>query len=344
MTNVVVTEARRPQRLVPLPIVVDADVLLRNVDYCVRKGWTPRLLESASPDYTLFTGIVLFATARVLEEVERHLVDIAVRRAIPYEQVVEVWNEVFLPRVRFVELRENAVSDPRVDGVRALHANDTPTAALAVALAPCIVLTDNRKHFLPLGLPDRRTDEIAVDAHALSKYLAGANAAMFFPTLTGAAVIEGSKKVVSTLGREGALLIGLIALGGAILYWLSESGGRFRESVKAIAREVGPPLMQAVEEGRVLSERVSALAIEPTPDRGSPLTFVAQTLATGQTVLPTVEIARRLGDRGYRFSEPGDYRTLVRASLLEEGCFFETRRGHWSLGYHARELPLPERA
>jgi predicted nucleic acid-binding protein len=344
VTNVVFTEARRPQRLVPLPIVVDADVLLRNVDYCVRKGWTPRLLESASPDYTLFTGIVLFATARVLEEVERHLGDIAVRRDILYEQVVEVWNQVFLPRVRFVELRENAMSDPRVDAVRALHANDTPTAALAVALAPCIVLTDNRKHFLPLGLPDRPTDEIAVEAHALSKYLAGANAGMFLPTLTGAAVIEGSKKVVSTLGREGALLIGLIALGGAILYWRSESGGRFRESVKAIAREVGPPLMQAVEEGRVLSERVSALAIEPTADRGSALTFVAQTLATGQTVIPTVEIARRLRDRGYRFSEPGGYRTLVRAWLLEEGCFFETRRGHWSLGYHARELPLSERA
>lgn len=102
--------------------------------------------------------------------------------------------------------------------------------------------------------------------------------------------------------------------------------------------------MQAVEEGRVLSERVSALAIEPTPDRGSALTFVAQTLATGQTVIPTAEIARRLRDHGYHFKEAGSYRTLVRAWLVEEGCFFETRRGDWSLGYHARDLPLAERA
>jgi hypothetical protein len=37
--------------LMPAPVVVDADVLLRNVDYAVRKGCSPALL--AQPGRTL---------------------------------------------------------------------------------------------------------------------------------------------------------------------------------------------------------------------------------------------------------------------------------------------------
>lgn len=326
--------------LLPLPVVVDADVLYRNVDYALRRARTGALIASASSEYTLFSGVVLFATARVLEEVERHLPDIAKRRAVPYAEVVRVWNELFLPRIRIVALDETLIDDPRVDGVRALHAADAPTAALALALAPCVLLTDNRDHFLPLGLPDRPTDEIAIDAHALSEFVTGMNGALLLSGLTGAAVIEGSKRVISLLGKEGALLVGLIALGAAILYWRSEPGGRFRQGLSAVARDLGPPLMQAVERGLAVSERVSALAIEPTNAPRSALSYVAQRLATGQTMMSTTEIARALRDAGYGFAEPGTYQTQVRAWLLQTDCFFELRRGNWALGYHARELPV----
>lgn len=49
--------------LLPAPVVVDADVLLRNVDYALRKGYPPALLGSASGPYSLFTGVGLFAAA-----------------------------------------------------------------------------------------------------------------------------------------------------------------------------------------------------------------------------------------------------------------------------------------
>jgi len=74
-----------------------------------------------------------------------------------------------------------------------LHAADAPTAALAVVLAPSLVLTDNRKHFLPLVSSARSTDESAVDAFSFSKLSSGANAAALIPTLAGAAVIEGRR-------------------------------------------------------------------------------------------------------------------------------------------------------
>ena len=71
--------ARARTDMVPLPIVLDADVLHRNVDYCLRTGYTPRVLEAASTNYTLVTGVVVFATSTVQGEVERQLVEIAER-------------------------------------------------------------------------------------------------------------------------------------------------------------------------------------------------------------------------------------------------------------------------
>ena len=141
--------------MVPLPIVLDADVLHRNVDYCLRTGYTPRVLEAASTNYTLLTGVVVFATSRVQAEVERQLVEIAQRRGVTLEDVRQLWEKLFLPRIRFVEISAEDIEDPRVDEVAALHGADAPTAALAVMLAPCIVLTDNRKHFAPWGSPIR---------------------------------------------------------------------------------------------------------------------------------------------------------------------------------------------
>jgi hypothetical protein len=52
MTDTEALIARTRTEMLPLPIVVDADALHRNVDYCLRTGWTPRLLDGASRSYT----------------------------------------------------------------------------------------------------------------------------------------------------------------------------------------------------------------------------------------------------------------------------------------------------
>ena len=65
MTDTETLIARTRTDMVSLPIVVDADVLHRNVDYYLWKGWIPSLLDGASMHYSLLTGVVLFATARV---------------------------------------------------------------------------------------------------------------------------------------------------------------------------------------------------------------------------------------------------------------------------------------
>lgn len=327
--------------MVPLPVVVDADVLHRNVDYCVRRRFTPSLLAGASRNYTLISGVVLFATTRVQGEVERQLDEIADRRGVTCEEVIRVWNEVFLPRMRFVEISEQDFDDPRIEQVRALHNADAPTAALVVLLAPCLLLTDNRKHFAPLRLHHERTDRIALDANELSRYYGSANVMALAPTVTGSMAIEGSKKVISTLGREAAVVIDLVLVGAAVLLWRSERGGQLRESAKQLAREIGPPLAEAATRALVLADQMAALAIEPPAPPDSALRFIAKILATRQTILTTAEISRRLREHGYRFVGPEAEATQVRRWLLAQDCFVEHQRGHWTFGHHASSLDVP---
>jgi hypothetical protein len=319
--------------MVPLPIVLDADVLHRNVDYCLRTGYTPRVLEAASTSYTLVTGVVVFAASRVQEEVERQLVEIAQRREVALEDVTQLWEKLFLPRIRFVEISEKDIEDPRVDEVAALHGADAPTAALGVMLAPCVILTDNRKHLAPLGIADIRTDVIAVNANELARYYGSMNAMTLVP-VTGAMAVEGSKKVISSIGRESALVIALLLIGAGVALWLSEPGGKMRESARKLAREIGPPLAEAATRALVLTEEMSALAIDP-PSSECALRFIAKILATRQTTLSTAEISRRLLESDYRFEDAGTHVTLTRRWLLGRQCFVEQQLGNWTLGYHA---------
>lgn len=323
--------------LVPLPLVVDADVLIRNVQYAVQRGYDPALVGRASSGYTMFTGVVIFATTRVGAETIRHLPEVAVRSGRSHDVVVRTWNEVFVPHIRFVDVDDRMIEDERVEGVRELHAADAATAALAVLLAPAVLLTDNRRHFRPLGLPDKKTDELAVDAYVIGDFLTGANAALLLPSLAGLALFEGSRKLLAAVGDEGALLIALLVLGGGVLYWQSEAGRRHRGAIIDLLRTVGPPIAAALDRGIAAAERIGAVAVEP-PREQSALASVARYLAVSRPVMKTTEIGARLRAEGFSFSNSGNFNAQVRAWLVRNNCFHELRRGNWSLGYYSAPL------
>ena len=175
---------------------------------------------------------------------------------------------------------------------------------------------------------------IAVNANELARYYGSMNAMALVPTVTKAMAVEGSKKVISTIGREAAVVIALLLIGAGVMLWLSEPGGRMREGAKKLAREIGPPLAEAATRALVLTEEMSALAINPPPSECA-LRFIAKILATRQTMLSTPEISRRLLENGYRFEGAGAHVTHTRRWLLAQRCFVEQQRGHWTLGYHA---------
>ena len=323
--------------LIPAPIVVDADVLIRNVEYAIRNARLGALFANASSHYAIATSVVLFATPQGGGAAIRHLPDVAERTGVPLVDVHRLWNELFVPRVRFVPLRDDAVDDPRVEAVHGLHSNDAPTAALTVLLARAVLATDNRKHFRPFELPNTKTDLVAIDVAQIGEFGNAMTAAMLLPTVTGLGVYEGSRKVISLLGEEGAALVGLVALGGILLYWRSERSKGMRSTLADAARELGPPIGAAVDRGITAGERVAAFAVDRL-DEPDALALVARRLAVGQTMMTTTEIVRDLRMRGFSFGKGTRLETETRAWLERESCFHEPYRGAWTLGYHAAEL------
>ena len=248
--------------------------------------------------------------------------------------MTETWETVFLPRIAFVDLGGEDIDDPRIAEVRQLHDSDRPTATLAIALAPSLLLTDNRKHFRPLELPDPSAKQVALDVFTLNQYFAGVDLAAFLSEVSGLLVVEGSKRVVSKLGRRDAAILGLLLIGGLALWWISESGVRFRTKTQVVVA----PLADTVRKGLALQETVMALAIEPATSPVPMRSLVMRELAVGPAEgISTVQIAQLIRDHGYRLSGEGGLRTRVRAWLKNQACFSEIRRGWWTVGHRARD-------
>jgi hypothetical protein len=91
---------------------VEASSCCAGGSYRTTPGYTPRVLEAACMSYTLVTGVVVFATRAVQEELERQLVEIAQRREVALEDVTHLREKLFLPRIRFVEISEKDIEDP----------------------------------------------------------------------------------------------------------------------------------------------------------------------------------------------------------------------------------------
>lgn len=320
-------------------MVVDSDVLWRNIEYAVVRGWSPALLCAASPSYSFSTGVVLCATSLVFEETERHLPEIAERLGVPLGEVVRAWNDIFVPRIRIVDVTGLKLDDGRIEAVAELHEDDAPTAALVALLAPCLLLTDNRRHFRPLQPSDRATTEIALDADALTSFIGELNAAVTLPALVGDVMIRGSTKAVAALGVELTCLVGVVLLGATVLLWQSEGGGRLCRSVAALAREAGPPIAEHVAQQLSISRRLFALAIEPEGTSTAALSYISRALVCESSEMSTAEVAAKLRGAGYRFSNQGRFRTNTRSWLAGHDCFVEFGRGHWTFGYHATDLP-----
>jgi hypothetical protein len=192
------------------------------------------------------TGINVFATVHVADEAVQLLPDIARSREVSLQAVEETWDRFIVPRVRFVPTRDDMVSDRRVAEVRQLDASDAPTAALTSLLAPAVLATDNLRHFRPMGLVETKTDDIARDVFALGEFGGEAQGMLFLPRLAAALTAEGSKKLVAILGREGAALVGVLAVAGGAVFLRSDRGRTLREGVSNAASRAGPPAAAAI--------------------------------------------------------------------------------------------------
>jgi hypothetical protein len=280
-----------------------------------------------------FGTFKLFATERVRSEVTEHLREYIEKYRLDPDLAERIWVTEYGRLVRYVAVPDTH-PDPRVSIVASLHEMDVPTAVLAVMLAPCIVLSTDKRSLGKAGLA-------AIEWFPLARH-----AAIAVPD--GDAVLVGSElilkgsvasvwalsKGIFSLFKKRPDIAVVVGLGLALVVDQARRSERVREllaDVRARTIAAGESANAKLDAHREAVGVLSRSEVRPGKDR--PLTdHVARTLALGGAMSRTkiVESLRRqeLG-RGRHFPR------IVESALQECPAFLPAPGRRWKLGRSA---------
>jgi predicted nucleic acid-binding protein len=325
--------------------IVDTNVLLKNIKKDVE------LLPSATAMRQLRTAgaLRLLAPDHVELEMEEHLDRWMTDRNVDPALARSIWEHVYKPAIRFVDMGAFAAKDSRLVALRARDPDDVPTAALALLLGRKALSED--RHLIDYGLatgqPWLRT-VLATGHVALGETVQFGAVGTVAVTGQGIAQLALSARALSTTrdGRRLLLALGLLVLGSiafaAVLrrrhepsrQWLDQTAG----AVTAALQEGG----RVVVSGYVAAERNRRTG-ETTLQAGvvasahpTALQRAARILASAAGPLPSNELARRV----WSYQRAPRAKTEdIRAQLAALPAFVQVEPDAWQLG---RTRPTPE--
>jgi hypothetical protein len=312
--------------------VGDTAVLLDDVLHGLRHDVVTGLLAAL-----WHSSARLFLPRHVLVEVERGLPERCAGGDDP-EAALTRWRGLYLPYVRVVDVPDRwGELDSRVHAVAARYPVDTPTASLAMALAPCHVLASDRD-LKEAGLGHRGWLQLALgSANGTRMELIATKTRV--PTILTVDLTRAAAQLAARLPDLAQAM--LLAGGGAALYWWHQDGqlqrqlGRLKQVGLAVAGQIEPLVDQIAERHQPPVAAWAAPVVEPAtpPDLDSQ---VARILARApEPGMLASEIARGVEGDGTLAQRT----TAVRAALHESSAFVEVARGRWLLGRAATDRP-----
>jgi hypothetical protein len=195
-------------------VVVDTKAAINSACYRVRTGQPGRLERAIGLRHL---GLVpLLASRHVLGEVDKHLAARALDEGLDPGAVARVWDERLRPHICVVDLAIRDHLDPRLHGVLGDDPDDLPTAALALLVAPAVVLSDDPdlvdNGFAGQAWWTQAAGDVLIVAEADGQ-LVGVFAGMGLTTVGAgygvAAVVRGARRVpLVAAGVAVAVLVG----------------------------------------------------------------------------------------------------------------------------------------
>lgn len=126
--------------------VLDADLALRDLRRTVRYRKISGLLRAAR------TGFLRICATTAFRETMRRKIDLlALEFGWDPGDTYAVWVREYVPYIRFVDVSNVRMADPRVRQVFELDAEDGPTARLVRLITPDVFLSCNHHHFPRYG-------------------------------------------------------------------------------------------------------------------------------------------------------------------------------------------------
>lgn len=313
--------------------VGDSGPLMKDVCRSMRGRQVTSLLAALHYD-----AARLFIARHVLEEVEQHLPRFAAKATGDAAAALDCWRRVYLPYIRVVDVpqwwgaehlgaRRVSASDP----------DDHPTAQLAVALAPCGVIAEDRD-LIDHGFGDQEWLQVT-HASANQAYIELWASAVYPPSRAVLELAQGAARLFGRLPQWAQLLLASVLV--AFTVWWQHDGravrqmDRVRGGAAELARLVGPPLTQiAQDRDRAVKswDRHEFTASEPRLVGEQ----IARLLAVASGPLLAVDLARQVRAGGTTLKE----RTaVVRRVLAATPAFIQVSRGRWELGMPATVEP-----
>jgi hypothetical protein len=301
------------------PVVADINVLFQD---------TQRYLKSGG--FTVLTFLARHEVITLLtsEHARHRLPEIMAERSIDSTAQRKVWNDVYLPLVRFVEVPDSmCAGHKQIDVV--VDEEDRPFARLAIAVAPSLLLSRDR-HLGDAGLG---TTEWA-DALTILGDLVELDVAVYGGAHTALVLARVMGLLVQQLWRAAAsqplLSLAAAAIGTLFLLDNQEDVLRKARAASAAIRDRGSRLLEASEpvfdRWQTAKGDIESRLERPMLPR-TPESLCARELATQRVALTADALLSACGSAFPTLEQ----RQLVRF-LKEHPSFYATPRHTWELG------------
>jgi hypothetical protein len=309
------------------PVVVDANALASDAYYAAAHGGHSALLLTAGlGTIRLFTPAHIFGKVYAQLENPEYEPWTTLRK-----EATRIWETEYLRLLRFVDVSNVQIDDPRVLATAMKDEEDEPVAKLAALLGPCILLSHD-KHLRGLGAAGTDWRPIAL----ASRDAMMPAQAMVIGAIPATVVWSGIDSGVALM-RARPSWRWPVALGGAAiaggLAWRLSKVNNWRERFEALgnliadAAEKMQPFLDRYREAKAI---LRAGTVVPASS-SDPLNRVAWTLATSRPLLMS-EVSRVLVARNDTVQlSPRDTGLVLRGT----SCFKQNANHRWQVGFLA---------
>jgi len=302
------------------PVVLDTNIILRDMAYPVRTGRRTNLVHSA-----LAGSFRLFVARHVIDEVEEKLSGFIHGRKLDEQRAWEVWRADYLPLLRVVDVPDD-IADERVAQVGSVDADDVPTARLTLLIAPCNAISGDNA-LIKAGLTSVAGQEY-LDFVRHGKVAADGDQVLVGASMLGTLSLFALRETVKAIVPPGWGLAAGFLLAGAGLFAMQqgyvsrERLGRAATQLEPFVTEAGAALEQYTN-ARVSLAASAIHAEQPADLRGK----IARYLAKAPHPCSGTKIAQAISNDTSRVTPKA-----VNAVLRGCSAFVEVRRYAWQLG------------
>ncbi len=321
-----------------ITVVLDTNVLLSDLKYCIQKKHHTGLMAAAK-----IGGVQLFASTTVRDEVPEKLDIFMSKYGIDPQEAQQVWDTQYVHWISFLDPSDLPPLSSKVTALLARDPDDVPTGQIIELLGPHLVLSRD-EDLVSFGIIGQDIPLITCAYRDKTKKEATTLGISLGGGLIIQVSLEAVKSLIALLSKLdkmllfGLLLLAMASLGIAVFYppsryWLQERG---RRTIQSLGEELGP-FIDVLLKLEAESAKATPIISQFRRSTTSPKTarnYAVKVLSEAFGSLSVREITRRMIMQGYKTSSEHPEYYVSRVLHKYPRLFEKTEERRWRLKSH----------